>query len=174
MYQALIAIVQRALAAASPAALQRAAALLSKYIGRPVAASANSVLSAIRTYAANNPQKVMVLTTVLANAGIEIATDEIKTMASHSPIMNRLTAEVVDAMTKFAEERANNTGDKSPSTVHGIPVADVNRQVSILAATNQIIEKASRAVGGLSTLELIRSAIHLEDEDFQNFRALTR
>lgn len=172
MYQALIGIIQRALSTAGPGALQRAASLLSKYVGQPVAATANSILSAIRTYAANNPQKVLVLTTILANAGIEVATEEIKTLASHSPIMGRLTAEVVDAMSKFAEERAALSGDRSPGTVHGIPVADVDRQVSLLAATNTIIEKASRAVGGVATLELIRSAVYLEDADFQNFKAL--
>lgn len=172
MYQALIGIIQRALAAASPGALQRAASLLSKYIGQPVMASANSILSAIRTYATNNPQKVLVLTTILANAGIEIATEELKTMASHNPVLNRLTTEVVTAMDKFAEERASISGDRSPSTVHGIPTADVDRQVSLLAATNQIIEKASRAVGGVATLELIRAAMYLEDADFQNYKAL--
>lgn len=172
MYQALLAVIQRALAAAGPGALQRVSAMLSKHIGQPVAATANSIMAAIRSYAANNPQKVMVLTTVLANAGIEVATEEIKAVASHSPVLAQLTTEVIEAMDRFRDERAAISGDRSTSTVHGIPQADVNRNVAILSATNAIIEKAARAVGGVAVLESIRAAVYLEEADFQNYKVL--
>lgn len=172
MYQALMAMVQRALASAGPGVLQRASSLLSKHIGQPIAATASSIMGAIRNYAANNPQKVMVLTTVLANAGVDVATEELKTLASHSPMMTQLANEIGDAVARFREERANLSGDRNPSTVHGIPQADVDRNVAILRATNDIIERAARAVGGVAVLENIRAAVYLEEADFQNYKAL--
>lgn len=172
MYQAILAVIQRALSAANTATLQNAARYLSQHIGRPVAASASSIMAAIRTYASNNPQKVMVLTTVLANAGIDIATEELKTVASHTPIMKRLVDEVVDAAARFADERASLTGDKNAATVHGIAASDVDRQVAMLKMTNNIIEKAVRTVGSLAALENIRAAVFLEEADFINYRTL--
>lgn len=174
MYQVVIQWLAQAVSRATPVAINAASSALSKHIGKPVAASAAAIIESIKGFAAGNSTTALVVGTILAQAGIELAIEKITsdTKVGSDPTAMRLISEISRFQQQIKSQRSTLTGDGKEDTIHGRKTADVDSDIARLVVTNEIISKASRIVGGTVALRAIREAIFLEDADFDNFTAL--
>lgn len=167
-------VVSRALSAAAPSVIQTASTGIGNLVGRAVAPSASGIVGAIKSWAANNPGKMLVAVNLLASLGIDIAISEVEDFLGdkiHNPQIKQLMSEVTKNLTN---ERNNIVGDGNPDTVHGIDENDYLAEAEKYDDIMSDIRVAARAAGGIKPLLAIRKAIFLEDVDFELYSRRVR
>lgn len=164
------AMINVAMAKASPKLLAKTGPAVSKLVGKPVAATSASIMGALRSWAANNPKKFLIASNLLAAIGIDIAADSVVDAVSDFADNPEISALLSEVQATIVTERAEFTGDGKIDTVHGVVKDDYQSAIDRLVYINDTIKQAIQSVGSLRALEAIRAAIFLEDADFESYR----
>lgn len=166
------AMINVAMTKASPKLLARTGPAVSKLIGKPVQATATSIMGALRSWAANNPKKFLIATNLLAAIGFDIAADSVVDVVGDLIDDPEVAALLSEVQATIVSERSHFTGDGNPDTVHGVPSDEYLQAVERLNVIHGIIRKAVQTVGSLSAFEALRTAVHLEDADIESFKMM--
>lgn len=166
------AMINVAMTKASPKLLARTGPAVSKLIGKPVQATATSIMGALRNWAANNPKKFLIATNLLAAIGFDIAADNVVDVVGDLIDDPEVAALLSEVQATIVSERSRFTGDGSSDSVHGVPTDEYMKSVERLTVIHNVIRKGIQSTGSLSALLALRACVYLEDADFESFKMM--
>lgn len=164
------ALINVAVSKASPTILARTGPAVSKLIGRPVQSTTSAIMTALKQWAKNNPKKFLIGSNLLAAVGIDIAADELTDVVSDLTDDPEVQALLSEVQATIVSERQMYTGDGDTDTIHGMDKDEYLDHVKHFTEINATIRKAIQAIGSLSALEALRTAVFLEDADYVAFK----
>lgn len=152
------------------------AARLTTSLGTKVAATAGGVFNAVKGYIGNNPGKAAFIFSIFSQLGISYAVDVVQQeLGKYGDEAFGGSAARDALLAVIAKERTALTGDGKADSLHGMDAKATEHYLSSIRQSrivNEVINDASRMVGGIDRLEAIRAAIFLEDTDFKVFREM--